>query len=116
MADLADLQEELTPEQASELAARGEVRLVDVREAREWDEGHIEGARHVEMDQLVAEAESLSGDPPVVFYCRTGGRSSVASQAFRASGVETFNLAGGLVAWTERGLPLEPEDGSVAIH
>jgi rhodanese-related sulfurtransferase len=114
--DLTHLQEDLTPEQVSELAARGEVRLVDVREVREWDEGHIERARHVEMDRLVAEAESLSGDPPVVFYCRTGSRSSVASQAFRASGVETFNLAGGLLAWAERGLPLEPEDGSVAIH
>ena len=69
---LADLQEDLSPEQASELAARGEVRLVDVRETREWDEGRIAGARHVEMDRLSEEAGSLAGDPPVVFYCRSG--------------------------------------------
>jgi rhodanese-related sulfurtransferase len=113
---LADLEEELSPAQASELAARGEIRLVDVRETREWDEGRIAGARHVEMDRLVEEAESLAGDPPVVFYCRTGARSAVATQAFRASGLDAYNLAGGLVAWVEGGLPLEPEDGSVAIH
>jgi rhodanese-related sulfurtransferase len=113
---LADLQEDLTPEQVSELAGRGEIRLVDVRENYEWDEGRIGGARHVEMDQLTAEAESLSGDPPVVFYCRTGARSGVAAQAFRASGLVAYNLAGGLVAWVERGLPLEPEDGKVAVH
>ena len=116
MSSLADLQEDLSPEQASELAGRGEVRLVDVRETREWDEGRIAGARHVEMDRLSEEAGSLAGDPPVVFYCRSGHRSAVATQAFRASGLAAYNLAGGLLAWVERGLPLEPDDGSVAIH
>jgi rhodanese-related sulfurtransferase len=112
----ADLQEDLTPERARELAERGEVRLVDVREAREWDNGRIAGAEHVEMDQLVDRAHALSEDPPVVFYCRTGGRSAVATQAFRASGITAYNMAGGLVAWVESGLPIEPEDGSIAIH
>jgi rhodanese-related sulfurtransferase len=116
LAPLSDLQEDLAPERVAELAGRGEIRLVDVRETYEWEEGRIAGARHVEMDQLTAEAGSLSGDPPVVFYCRTGARSGVAAQAFRASGLDAYNLAGGLVAWVERGLPLEPEDGQVAIH
>ena len=111
-----ELPEDIGPEQAAELAGRGEIRLVDVRENYEWDEGRIAGARHVEMDQLSAEAGSLTGDPPVVFYCRTGARSGVAAQAFRASGLEAHNMAGGLVAWVERGLPLEPDDGKVAIH
>jgi rhodanese-related sulfurtransferase len=116
MTSLADLQQDLTPEQASDLASRGEVRLVDVRETREWDAGRIAGARHVEMDQLTEEAGSLAGDPPVVFYCRTGGRSSVAAQAFTASGLTAYNMAGGLVAWVERGLPIEPDDGEIAPH
>ena len=116
MTSLKHLQEDLTPEQASELVAKGEVRLVDVRETYEWNEGHIAGARHVEMDQLSAEAGSLSGDPPVLFYCRTGARSAVATQAFRASGLDAYNLAGGLVVWVEKGLPIEPDDGTVAAH
>ena len=116
MTSLADLQQDLTPEQASELAARGEVRLVDVREAREWDAGHIAGARHVEMDRLTEEAGSLTGNPPVVFYCRTGARSAVAAQAFTVSGLTAYNMAGGLVLWVERGLPIEPDDGTVAPH
>ena len=116
MGSLADLQEDLSPEQASELAGKGEVRLVDVRETYEWDEGRIAGARHVEMDRLSEEAGSLAGDPPVVFYCRSGHRSAVAAQAFRASGLEAYNLAGGLLAWVEKGLPIEPDDGSVAAH
>ena len=38
----------------------------------------------------------------------------MASGAFRAAGFEAYNLDGGLLAWVEGGLPIEPEDGSVA--
>ena len=89
---------------------------MDVRETYEWNEGRIAGARHVEMDQLSEEAGLAQRRPPVVFYCRVGSRSAVATQAFRASGLDAYNLAGGLVAWVEKGLPIEPEDGGVAAH
>ena len=52
----------------------------------------------------------------MVFYCRTGARSAAATQAFRASGFRAFNMAGGLVVWDEKGLPLSPEGGTVADH
>jgi rhodanese-related sulfurtransferase len=51
-----------------------------------------------------------------VFYCRLGARSGMASQAFRAAGYEAYNMTGGLTAWAEAGLPLDPEDGYVAEH
>ena len=89
---------------------------MDVRETYEWDEGRIAGARHVEMDQLSAEAGSLSGDPPVVFYCRVGSRSARGHAGVPRLGPDAYNLAGGLVAWVEKGLPIEPEDGNVAAH
>lgn len=38
----------------------------------------------------------------------------MATQAFRAAGYDARNLSGGLLAWKERGLPLEPRDGTVA--
>ena len=40
----------------------------------------------------------------------------MATQAFRASGFQAFNMSGGLLAWAEKGLPLEPDGGSVADH
>jgi len=52
----------------------------------------------------------------VVFYCRSGGRSAVATQAFRASGYDARNMSGGLLAWDRGGLPIEPEGGTVADH
>jgi rhodanese-related sulfurtransferase len=37
----------------------------------------------------------------------------MAAEAFRESGYEAYNMAGGLIAWAEKGLPLEPEGGHV---
>lgn len=113
---LEDLQEEISPERVAELHALGEIELIDVREPYEHETGRIAQARHVQFASLSREAESVSRDKPVVFYCRSGGRSAVATQAFRASGFDAHNMTGGLLAWVEKGLPIEPEDGGVADH
>jgi rhodanese-related sulfurtransferase len=116
MGSLADLQEDLSPEQVQEAVREGQAQLVDVRESYEYEAGRIAGARHIELVRLADEAHTLPGDRPVVFYCRTGSRSAVATQAFRASGLDAYNLAGGLTAWAERGLPIDPPGGRVADH
>ena len=46
----------------------------------------------------------------------SGARSAMATQAFRAAGWDAYNMSGGITAWADRGLPLEPEDGRVAEH
>jgi rhodanese-related sulfurtransferase len=111
MAPLAHLQPELSPREVADLL--DQVQLVDVREPYEFEAGHIAGARHVELVRLADEAESLDGDRPLVFYCRVGARSAMATQAFRASGYDAHSMAGGLVSWANSGLPFE---GVVAEH
>lgn len=116
MASLKHLQEDIGPEEAKPLIEAGEVELIDVREPYEHDAGRIEGARHVQIPELTAAAQELDPDRPILFYCRTGARSAMATQAFRASGYQAYNLSGGLVAWVEGGLPIVPDDGTVADH
>jgi rhodanese-related sulfurtransferase len=103
---------ELDPKRVSELVAEG-AELIDVRRDYEWQGGRIAGARHVEVNQLVAEADSIPKDRPVIFYCRSGSRSGMAAAAFREAGYDAYNMAGGLEAWVEDGLGIEPEDGEV---
>jgi rhodanese-related sulfurtransferase len=104
---------ELSPEDVAELLARGEAQLVDVREPYEHAAGRIAGARHVELGALAAEAETIERERPVVFYCRVGARSAMATQAFATSGWDAYNLSGGIVSWVVAGLPI---DGEVADH
>lgn len=113
---LADLQEEVAPAEVAALHERGEIELVDVRETHEHEAGRIAGARHVELSRLSQAAAEFDPQRPLVFYCHSGGRSALATQAFRASGFQASNMTGGLAAWAAQGLPLEPEDGSVAEH
>ena len=113
MSDPADIEEEVSPQRAAELVRDG-AQLVDVRQADERDAGRIEGSVHIELDRLPSEAAAIDRDRPVVFYCRSGSRSALATHAFRAAGYDAHNLTGGLLAWRERGLPLEPPDGTVA--
>jgi rhodanese-related sulfurtransferase len=104
---------ELTPQEAADRVEAGEADLVDVREPYEWDAGHIEGARHVPLPELAEFAQTLDPARPVVFVCRVGGRSAMATDAFRQAGFEAYNLGGGMVGWARARLPFT---GIVAEH
>jgi rhodanese-related sulfurtransferase len=105
---------ELPPERVAELLESGEAEVVDVRTEEEHAAGRLAGVRHVPIDALSGEADLLESPKPVVFYCRSGDRSAAAADAFAASGREAYNMVGGLLAWVERGLPIEPAGGEVA--
>ena len=108
-------QERPAPGRVKELLDSGEIELLDVRTDHEWDSGHIPGARHVELNDLTAEAERLGSDQKIVVYCRTGNRSGMAAEALRDGGFDAVAMEGGITAWkNDDDLPLEPEDGYVA--
>jgi rhodanese-related sulfurtransferase len=107
---------EISPEQVAELQQQGSIQLIDVREDYEWDAGRIAGARHVGLGELTAQAETIDRDAPVVFYCRVGGRSAMAANAFARAGYDAYTMTGGLVEWEAAGRPLEPDGGHVADH
>jgi len=103
----------ISPRRAAELWRSGEAQLVDVRRPYEREGGRIEGSAAIEMNELGARAGEVSRDLPVVFYCRGGNRSAMAAQAFRDAGWDAYHVGGGLAAWVEEGLPLDPPDGTV---
>ena len=107
---------DVAPERVAERLRAGEIQLVDVREPYEWDAGRVPGARHVELERVASQAETIDRERPVVFYCRLGARSGMAANAFRRAGYEAYSMDGGITAWAQRDLPLDPDDGSVADH
>jgi rhodanese-related sulfurtransferase len=107
---------EYSPQDVARLLDEGAIQLIDVREPHEYDAGRISGARLIALGELAANPEAIDSGRPVVFYCRSGGRSAMATRAFRGAGYDAYNMVGGLLAWEAAGLPLEPEDGRVAEH
>jgi rhodanese-related sulfurtransferase len=102
------------PREVAELLARAEIQLVDVRQPHEHEAGRIAGDRLIELSELAERAPEIDRSKPVVFYCRSGSRSAMATQAFRQAGFDAYNMSGGLLEWEASGLALEPEGAYVA--
>ena len=78
---------EVTTAEAERAAGRGAT-LLDVREASEWEQGHVSGARHISKSYIEQEIESLAPDraTPLVVYCAGGIRSLFAGQTLQEMG------------------------------
>ncbi|MFM8476282.1 MAG: MBL fold metallo-hydrolase, partial [Planctomycetaceae bacterium] len=95
-----------TPQQLRERLAAGAVRLLDVRAATEFHEGHIDGAEHRFLGKLLREIETINRSRPVVAQCQAGGRSAIATSILQRAGFDVTNMSGGYSAWLAAGLPV----------
>ena len=96
----------LAPSEAAAALERGELQLVDVREAAELADVRVEGASHIPLRMLPARFGELEQSRPVAFLCRSGGRSAIATRAAAKAGLDAANVRGGVLAWARAGLPL----------
>jgi rhodanese-related sulfurtransferase len=104
---------QLPPGRVAEMLESGEAEVVDVRTDEERQAAQIPGTRHIPVEALSAEAESLDASKPLVLYCRSGDRSGAAAEAFAASGRDAYSLAGGIQAWVEEGFPIQPDGAEI---
>jgi hydroxyacylglutathione hydrolase len=95
-----------TPQQLSERIAAGTVKLLDVRAATEFQEGHIAGAEHRFLGKLLREIATIDRSRPVVAQCLAGGRSAIATSLLQRAGFDVTNMSGGYNAWLAAGLPV----------
>jgi len=95
----------LTPKQLQHRIESGEVKLIDVRAATEFNEGHIHGAEHRFLGNLMRELSQLDKSKPIVAQCLSGGRSAIATSILQRAGLDVTNLDGGYRAWEASRLP-----------
>ena len=79
---------EVTCAETAQALEDGSATVIDVREPYEWEAGRIAGVRHIPLERLAAEAESIDPSKPVIFHCRLGVRSLMAAQAFKGGGLD----------------------------
>src|SRR5438046_4827399 len=79
---------------------------IDIREADEWQEGHIPGAVRVPRGNFESRIEAVVVDKstPVVLYCASGNRSAFAAKTLAELGYESaHSLVGGFTDWKRNG-------------
>ncbi|WP_244246792.1 rhodanese-like domain-containing protein [Nocardioides euryhalodurans] len=88
----------------------GEITLLDVREQVEWDHGHIDGATHLPLMELVARVDEVPSGR-VVVVCKVGARSAQATAYLSQQGHDVVNLDGGMLEWAAAGRPMVSATG-----
>ncbi len=77
--------------------------LLDVRTEEEYEEGHIKGAKLIDLRQpqeFMDEIEALDKSKSYFVYCRSGRRSTQACLLLDQQNVAaTYNLKGGILEW-----------------
>jgi rhodanese-related sulfurtransferase len=112
-ADLAPghtVHRELDALDAEDAVATGAL-LLDVREPDEFAAGHAPAAKSVPLGELGGRLDELAGTATVVCVCRSGSRSAAAAEALTAAGYDAINLVGGMIAWSQEGLPIVSSTG-----
>ena len=104
------LVQEIPLDQADEAIRTADV-LIDVREADEYQAGHIPGAIHASRGvlefRLSSTPELSARDLKVVLYCKTSGRAALAARAMHDMGyLQVQSIAGGFDAWVAAGKPV----------
>ena len=96
--------------QATLLINQQNALVLDVREAAEYEKGHVLNARHLALGELAArlgEIEKYKAKP-VIVVCDSGNRSDKAVAVLRKQGfTQVVSLQGGIGAWQQAGLPVE---------
>ncbi len=98
----------ISPKDALELWKSQSALFVDVRTEGEFQEEHIKNAQSLPLPRLKEEASNLPTDRTIICYCGHGCRGSLAASILKKLGfTNVANLAGGIIAWKARGLPVD---------
>lgn len=99
----------LDPAEVHEKLETGTAFLVDVREPHEYAEAHIAGSVPMPLSQFDPRAVAPPENQTLIFQCRSGQRCGIASERLVAAGYQgkIHRMAGGLLAWTAAGFPVE---------
>ncbi|MFH2123006.1 MAG: rhodanese-like domain-containing protein [Pseudomonadota bacterium] len=93
----------MSPEEARNFMAvhpRDTYQIIDVRQPKEYEQGHLAGALLMPVKELQARLAELDRDETLLVYCHSGVRSKAACQLLLAEGFsEVYNMSGGIVAW-----------------
>lgn len=88
-------------------AWRGGCVVIDVREPDEYAAGHVPGARLLPLGELAARHEEIAETDRLHVICASGKRSLQAARWLKDMGYDAVSVAGGTIAWTEAGLPVD---------
>ncbi len=83
-----------------------------MRDADEWEAGHIPGSTHIPYEELTERLDELPRERPIAAVCSGGKRSGLAASVLQREGFADVTHVGhgGVGTWSENGRPVETGD------
>ena len=75
--------------------------VIDVRTEAEWNTGHLEGALHIEWQDILKVPSDIQKDQEIFLYCRSGNRSGKATKILLEAGYVNAKNAGSILNASE---------------
>ena len=97
------------PTLATQMINHDNAIILDVREEKEFNEGHILNSIHIPLKSVEGKLKELEKykNRPVIVNCRSGQRSMTICSLLSKNGFEkVFNMGGGIMAWKNANLPV----------
>ncbi|MGQ1361644.1 rhodanese-like domain-containing protein [Acinetobacter baumannii] len=95
----------ISPQSLGILVKAKNALLIDLRDSKDFREGHISGSRNIPYSQIASHADELkASDRPLVFICNLGQVAGSALQ--KVAYHDSYRLDGGISNWKAQGLPL----------
>jgi rhodanese-related sulfurtransferase len=108
-----ELYTRISAEEADEMLKTGNSVMIDVREADEYQGGHVKGAIWMPWTEVIARFDDLPTEGNLLFICEVGARSGVAAESAAAMDANVdrlFNVEDGTGTWIQKGLPYSTGD------
>lgn len=91
-----------------EMKRNTSLRIIDVRSESEWSKGHIEAAELLPLPQMLLKDVNLPKGEKIIVTCRVGYRGNIGASYLQMQGfTKVYNLAGGMLAWTNAGFSVK---------
>ncbi len=106
----ADPAKHVKADEAAKIVAEGKTVIVDVRTADEFKDGHIKGAKNIDImsNDFETQLTKLDKTQPTLVHCQAGGRSTRALKVFEKLGfTNLIHLDEGFGGWQAAGKPVE---------
>jgi rhodanese-related sulfurtransferase len=100
---------EVSPQQAVQLMNRDGAAILDVRDPKDFQAGHIVGAINIPEAKIPERLRELEAarERPLLLYCSTGMVSGRAGSLLKKNGFgRLFSLRGGISAWRQENFPV----------
>ena len=75
--------------------------VIDVRTEAEWNTGHLDGALHIEWQEILKISSDIKKDEEIFLYCRSGNRSGKATKILLEAGYVNAKNAGSILNASE---------------